>query len=343
MNKLGIWAIVIATAFVVGVFSQNVSGLDIDNCNDKQQIWDLLGKTEYVKMFAQDSEALQCIPYFEGEKLPKEIEGKYVNSDVGIEIILPENWFGMEVFVEDNSKVYLASNDFDRWFGDDSSTFMMQFIILDKSTVSDLVKSISDDVMYGNDVAGNTIGLNFCKKESQTIVSVNGMDSKKITLKCPESFYTHPDTITFISYVFETDEKFISISSVWLHKDSSQINTLEFDEMIKTIQIENPLTLEKTEESSDSKTSIPDWIRNNAEWWAQGAIGDNDFVSGIQYLIKEGIIQIPETTIPPTSSESNEIPSWIKNNADWWSQGLISDDDFVKGIQFLVEQGIIKI
>jgi len=38
-----------------------------------------------------------------------------------------------------------------------------------------------------------------------------------------------------------------------------------------------------------------------------------------------------------------EIPSWIKNNADWWSQGLITDDDFVKGIQYLVEQGIIRV
>ena len=88
---------------------------------------------------------------------------------------------------------------------------------------------------------------------------------------------------------------------------------------------------------------IPDWIRNNAEWWAQGAIGDNDFVSGIQYLIKEGIMQIPETSIASTAGESNEVPVWIKNNADWWSQGLISDDDFVKGIQYLVEQGIIQV
>jgi hypothetical protein len=94
---------------------------------------------------------------------------------------------------------------------------------------------------------------------------------------------------------------------------------------------------------SQEKTAIPDWIRNNAEWWAQGAIGDSDFVSGIQFLIKEGIIQIPETEQGTTSDDSQEIPSWIKNNADWWAQGLISDDDFVKGIQFLIEQGIISI
>jgi len=29
--------------------------------------------------------------------------------------------------------------------------------------------------------------------------------------------------------------------------------------------------------------------------------------------------------------------------ADWWNQGLITDDDFVKGIQYLVEQGIISV
>jgi len=102
-------------------------------------------------------------------------------------------------------------------------------------------------------------------------------------------------------------------------------------------------TQRQIEEKKAPKSSIPDWVRKNARWWSQGAIGDNDFVSGIQYLIQKGIIQIPQTTSPPLASESNEIPAWIKNNADWWSQGLISDDDFVKGIQYLVEQGIIKV
>lgn len=90
-------------------------------------------------------------------------------------------------------------------------------------------------------------------------------------------------------------------------------------------------------------TQIPDWIRKNAEWWAQDAIGDSDFVSGIQYLIKEGIMTIPETKQRIAPNDSQEIPSWIKNNADWWAQGLISDDDFVKGIQFLIENGIMEI
>ena len=60
-------------------------------------------------------------------------------------------------------------------------------------------------------------------------------------------------------------------------------------------------------------------------------------------MIKEGILVIPETTKSEEVIGSKEIPSWIKNNADWWTKGLIADDDFVKGIQYLVEQGIIEV
>ena len=91
----------------------------------------------------------------------------------------------------------------------------------------------------------------------------------------------------------------------------------------------------------EKQITIPDWIRNNAKWWAQGTINDNEFVAGIQYLIEKDILQIPETA--SSSDGSQKIPEWIKNNADWWAQGLISDDDFVKGIQYLVEQGIIEV
>ena len=41
--------------------------------------------------------------------------------------------------------------------------------------------------------------------------------------------------------------------------------------------------------------------------------------------------------------EGSSIPSWIKNNAKWWSNNQISDTDFVKGIQYLIQQGIIVI
>ena len=44
--------------------------------------------------------------------------------------------------------------------------------------------------------------------------------------------------------------------------------------------------------SSSGENEIPEWIKKNAGWWAEGAIGDSDFVQGIQFLIKEGIMSV---------------------------------------------------
>jgi len=37
------------------------------------------------------------------------------------------------------------------------------------------------------------------------------------------------------------------------------------------------------------------------------------------------------------------IPSWIKNNALWWSEEKISDDEFLRAIENLVAREIIVI
>ena len=104
-----------------------------------------------------------------------------------------------------------------------------------------------------------------------------------------------------------------------------------------------------------SQTTIPDWIRNNAKWWSEGAIGDSDFTSGIQFMIKENIMIIPDLPEEVTQMELKDekramgmereqnVPDWVRNNAGWWADGLISDDDFVSGIKYLVEQGIIQV
>lgn len=37
------------------------------------------------------------------------------------------------------------------------------------------------------------------------------------------------------------------------------------------------------------------------------------------------------------------VPTWIKNNAKWWSNGQIDDSSFIEGIQFLIKEGLMKI
>jgi hypothetical protein len=87
---------------------------------------------------------------------------------------------------------------------------------------------------------------------------------------------------------------------------------------------------------------IPDWVKNNAGWWADGQIDDNSFVQGIQFMIKEGIMKIPVTE-QGSGSQDNKIPDWVKNNAGWWADGQIDDNSFVQGLQFMIKEGLMKI
>ena len=38
-----------------------------------------------------------------------------------------------------------------------------------------------------------------------------------------------------------------------------------------------------------------------------------------------------------------QIPVWVKNNAGWWADGKIADSEFLAGIYFLIENGLLVI
>ena len=42
----------------------------------------------------------------------------------------------------------------------------------------------------------------------------------------------------------------------------------------------------------DCRVCVPDWIKNNAGWWATDQIDDSSFLQGILYLIQKGIIAV---------------------------------------------------
>lgn len=45
----------------------------------------------------------------------------------------------------------------------------------------------------------------------------------------------------------------------------------------------------------------------------------------------------------PVQTTNYAIPVWIKNNAKWWAEGQLTDADFIQGIQYLIQQGIIAV
>ena len=93
---------------------------------------------------------------------------------------------------------------------------------------------------------------------------------------------------------------------------------------------------------SSNFLELPLWLKNNAKWWSNDQIHDSDFIDGVQFLIKNGIITIP--SLPQSMpSQETDIPLWIKNNAKWWSEDKLSDAEFVAGLKFLIINGILKI
>lgn len=177
----------------------------------------------------------------------------------------------------------------------------------------------------------------------------------------------------------QKEGKHTLIFGVWnnLGEKKNLITPVEFD--VNVISKDSPKPTINSE-----KEIVPTWIKNNAKWWSEGQIDDDTFVGGIQHLMKEKIVNIPD--LPEKASEkarpnfvdetkdpqhyidryNNEesykewfdenypdytieeavgitkpIPGWIKNNADWWAEGLISEEEFVKGIEFLVENRIL--
>ena len=101
---------------------------------------------------------------------------------------------------------------------------------------------------------------------------------------------------------------------------------------------EETLTLEV--ESVGSGVAVPDWVKTNAGWWAGGQIDDSTFLTGIEYLISEGIIDVDA---PPGGESEGSVPDWVKTNAGWWAEGLVSDGEFLSALEYLIGQGAITV
>ena len=41
-----------------------------------------------------------------------------------------------------------------------------------------------------------------------------------------------------------------------------------------------------------AQTLVPEWVKNNAAWWAEGSVDDQTFLNGIEFLINEGVINV---------------------------------------------------
>ena len=89
-------------------------------------------------------------------------------------------------------------------------------------------------------------------------------------------------------------------------------------------------------------SQIPEWVKSSTALWTEGSIDDGAFIQAIQFLVRQGIIDIPQTD-PDEDSSLGGIPEWVKSSTALWTEGSIDDGAFIQAIQFLVRQGIIAV
>jgi hypothetical protein len=102
----------------------------------------------------------------------------------------------------------------------------------------------------------------------------------------------------------------------WANDEISEIEFLTGIEYLinnNIISISFTPCVAKIENQHSSSTNlIPDWVKNNAGWWAADQIEDDDFINGIEYLIKKQIISIDAKKIQGNVELEDVIfsPAW---------------------------------
>jgi len=116
------------------------------------------------------------------------------------------------------------------------------------------------------------------------------------------------------------------------------INPMTGDFDFTSFTIEPPSVKPDTVNQKINTTlQIPTWMKNNAKWWSQGLISDDEFTGGLQFLVSQNIVKIPSSQ--PSGIHSGKIPDWVKTDAWLWSAGQMSDREFVSGLQYLADNG----
>ena len=132
---------------------------------------------------------------------------------------------------------------------------------------------------------------------------------------------------------------------------SNKINQLQIEELkllIDTV-VENKFDIvlisdiDKKSTIVQNNPTMPKWVKENAGWWANKGISDYDFSKDLKHLIMVNDIDMSDPIFGDKNTSKTHIPEWIRNTAGWWNEGLLSDEDFIEGIEYLVKNRILVI
>jgi len=88
--------------------------------------------------------------------------------------------------------------------------------------------------------------------------------------------------------------------------------------------------------------SVPEpTLKELACAFGNGEIFDTVYLEGNQALLDSGDLILPGTSSISSNNSLEPIPDWVKNNAGWWCDGVISYSDYESSLLYLLNQGYL--
>ncbi|MGY5143579.1 MAG: hypothetical protein ACW9XH_03765 [Candidatus Nitrosopumilus sp. bin_32a] len=103
---------------------------------------------------------------------------------------------------------------------------------------------------------------------------------------------------------------------------------------------------------------FPTWVKQATEIWIDGQISDSEFLALMENILEKNILpeeieskeilkhtaktiihDIPELYV---ENSFELIPHWVKDRAQWWIEGKISDVQFLRTVHYLREVGYLE-
>jgi hypothetical protein len=156
-------------------------------------------------------------------------------------------------------------------------------------------------------MTSNNITIHITDSSNKTSAPINlPIDKLNNTITSPFPFYK----TTFSPGVYRIDAEYSgAIASVSFDLvDSGKIAIpTEFRSLVNTLpqgsstdktyagiihELINDNIINIPNYTQTNQVHIPQWFKNNVQWWSNGSISDNDFGMAIEYLIQKGIIQV---------------------------------------------------
>ena len=150
--------------------------------------------------------------------------------------------------------------------------------------------------------------------------------------------------IIFLTIIFLSEINAASAISLSIQTDKQEYQYSDFLSFV--IQVSdvtgNPLTIHIRDEfGKNSSPVILQIVNNTTTITARESFDPTVYKQGVYHLDAEYSGVKASTSFKIVSTERIVIPSWVKNLGKWWSQELVTDKDFARGLEFLIKEKII--